>query len=189
MVFSRNVTVEDETNILRLAQVEDAEAQEEILRMFAVFIRACVRKFFLSEADREDLRQEGRIALFRAIRSYRPHRGPFAPFARLVIRRHINRMAEKIIQVRSVENIRDVADVAGEVLPAAGTHDLETAALDEERRNEISSRVRSNLTDLEWEVLSLFLDGLSYREMARRLKRPTKSVDNALRRIRAKVGV
>lgn len=189
MVFSRGETVDDMNELLRRAGAADSAAEEEILRGFSVFIRAYARKFFLSEEDRQDLSQEGRIALFRAIRHYRPERGPFAPFARLVIRRHINRMAEKIIQVRAVENVWAAPEDASVTRNILEERNPETAVIEEERRKEISNRVRKHLTNLEWEVLSLFLEGMSYREMARRLRRPAKSVDNALRRIRTKVRV
>jgi len=165
----------------------EIEAQRKILKYFAAYIRSCARKFFLSEEDRQDLLQEGQIALFRAIQRHRPARGPFAPYARLVIRRHINRAAEKMIHHNAVERPGEIPEDFTSLPGLMETRNPETSVMEKERWKEITAHARKNLTHLESDVLSMFLQGMSYREMARYLKRPTKSVDNALRRIRAKV--
>lgn len=187
MVFSTPVSVDEVALNVRPALDGEIEAQSKILRYFAAFIRACARKFFLSEEDRLDLLQEGQIALFRAIQRYRPDRGPFAPYARLVIRRHINRMAEKMIHHNAVERTHQHPDDFGDHPALMETRNPETEVMEVERWKEISLNVKKNLTRLESNVLAMFLQGLSYREMARQIKRSTKSVDNALRRIRTKV--
>ena len=189
MVFSKPFAVEDIDQQIRPARDGETEAQRVLLRHFSIFIRSCASKFFLSEEDRQDLRQEGRIALFRAIERHRPARGPFGPYARLVIRRHINRMAGKMIHCHSVEDGRSFPEDTGDMGVIAETRNPETEAMEEENLREIRTRVGENLTPLESDVLTLFLQGLTYREMARRLRRPAKSVDNALRRIRSKVKI
>lgn len=186
MVFSGKYAVEDLTPILKDARAGRADAQDKLLRRFSGFITFCARRFYLSEADREDLVQEGRIALFRAIRRFSADRGIFGPYARLVIRRQMNRAAEKFIQVRTAEHAREPDDI--QRLPTLHeTVTPEMKIMETERRRELTSRMGGKLTSLENRVLGLFLQGLSYRQMARALKRPEKSVDNALRRIRAKV--
>lgn len=188
MVFSRNVVVEDLTPILKDARAGHTEAQKKILRYFSGYISFCARKFFLSEEDRKDLMQEGRIALFRAIHRFNSERGIFAPYARLVIRRQMNRAAGKIIYVHSAEKVQEPEDIQRlPTLMESRTPELE--AIEIERRREMALQVGRNLTALETRVLSLFLQGLSYRQMAQRLRRSEKSVDNALRRIRDKVKV
>lgn len=189
MVFSSAVSVEDFGQEVRAARSGDGEAQQKLIRNFSAFIRSCARKFFLSEEDRVDLIQEGRIALFRAIQKHRSHRGPFAPYARLVIRRHVNRAAWKIIQHTAIETARELPHDIADLPVLLENRNPETVAMDEERRREIAMKVKKNLTTLECDVLALFLQGMSYREMARHLKRPAKSVDNALRRIRTKVKI
>lgn len=187
MVFSTPLTVEELNENVQPALAGESEAQRKVFRYFSAFIRSCARKFFLAEEDRQDLLQEGCVALFRAIQRYRPARGPFAPYARLVIRRQINRAAEKMIHRNAVERARDLPEDIGDFPGLMDARNPEMEVMEAERRREIAMRVRRNLTHLESDVLSMFLQGMSYREMARRLKRPAKSVDNALRRIRAKV--
>lgn len=189
MVFSKPDAVEDIVQHLKPALSGDSAAQQTLIRFFSVYIRSCARKFFLSDEDRQDLRQEGRIALFRAMECHRPSRGPFAPYARLVIRRHINRAAGKVIHRNAIERVRDLPDSLDEMPALAETRNPEIDAMEKERLREIAARVRKSLTGLESDVFSMFLQGLTYREMARNLKKPAKSVDNALRRIRAKVKV
>ena len=189
MVFAKPSAVEGVVRHVRPALDGDGAAQKTILRFFSVYMRFCARKFFLSEEDRNDLLQEGRIALFRAMERYRPDRGPFEPYARLVIRRHINRAAEKFIHRNAVERVRDIQGDLDEIPGLAHTRTPEIEIMEDERIREIAAEVRRSLTHLETDVLAMFLQGLSYRDMARRLKRPAKSVDNALRRIRAKVKV
>lgn len=189
MVFSKPDPVEDAQFDLAGALAGESSAQQEILRFFAAYIRSCSRKFFLSEEDRRDLVQEGRIALFHAIHRYRSARGPFNPYARLVIRRRIYRAAGKMIQRNSLERAQDVPEELLTVISSRDAGTLETEIMDEERRREIAGRMKKNLTPLESDVLNLFLQGMSYHEMSRRLKRPAKSVDNALSRIRSKVKI
>ncbi len=188
MVYSSAITVADLNDLLRPARAGESEAQQKLLRHFTAFIRFCANRFYLTEEDRRDLVQEGRIALFRAMDRYRRRRGPFPPFACLVIRRHINRAAGKIIQRNFVERPADIAeDIRGSAAASPDSLAPEIKVMERERWMEIASSVRKNLTALEIDVLNLFLQGLTYREMSRQLKRPSKSVDNALRRIRSKV--
>ena len=186
MNFSAPVVEESDPN-LQPALAGDTVAQQELLRRFAVYIRSCARKFFLSAEDRQDLLQEGRIALFHAIQRYSSARGPFAPYARLVIRRRMYRAADKMIRRNSVERVHDYPEEIADPAGLFEARNPENLMMEDERKKEFSRRIQGNLTHLELDVLSMFLQGLSYREMARRLKRPTKSVDNALRRIRSKV--
>lgn len=172
---------------VRPALEGESEAQRKLLRYFAVYIRSCARKFFLAEEDRQDLQQEGQIALFRAIERYREARGPFGPYARLVIRRHINRAAEKMIHRNAVERARDLSEDIGEMTNFRQIGDPETEVMERERFRELETQMRNKLTDLESGVLAMFLQGHTYREIGRRLKKPTKSIDNALRRIRVKI--
>lgn len=188
MVFSSRGG-EDITRILRPALAGEGDAQKKLLGCFTLYIRSCTSKFFLSVEDREDLNQEGRIALFKAIRRYRSRRGPFMPFARLVIRRHINRAAEKMIHRNALERVHTDPDDIEINLGLVEVDNPETEVLAEESRREIESRLERELTPLESEVIHLFLQGMSYKDMARRLNRPAKSVDNALRRIRSKIKV
>jgi len=63
----------------------------------------------------------------------------------------------------------------------------EEAAIKKERLLDVYEKIEDELTDLERTVLRLFVDGLSYKEIADRLGKNPKSVDNALSRIRGKL--
>ena len=57
----------------------------------------------------------------------------------------------------------------------------------QEELSSIESRIGEMLSDLEWEVLTAYLEGRSYQEIAADLGRHVKSIDNALQRVKRKM--
>ena len=162
---------------------EDHDAVRELVLRYTRLVRACARPLFLAGGDHEDLVQEGMIGLLDAIRGYSAEGGaPFECFASICIRRRM------ISAIRSA-NARKHAPL-NDALPLEQSggqgSDPETALIGRERFASFMSVLRQRLSPAEQKILALYLEGFSYRQIADRLDRPTKSVDNAVQRIRRK---
>lgn len=139
-----------------------------------------------SGADSDDLRQEGLLGLFSAICSYRPDKGAkFSTYAEVCIE---NRMRSFLARGRSraeslVENIDELSELHAE--PVNETP--ESIYLYKEYFSELFSRIRSVLSDAEYRVFSLCVNGVSYKKAAETLGVSEKYVDNAMQRARRKI--
>lgn len=165
-------------------------AQDVLIRRYTRVVRACSRPYFLNGGDSEDLIQEGMLGLLSAIRNYVPGKSSFKTFAILCIRRSI------ISAVRSAQtknntilndslSIDQIVSEDGITFPLA-EQDPETLIINRDERKRLENEFIRTLSKFEQHVLTLYLNGLSYHEMAVELCRSMKSIDNAVQRIRRK---
>ncbi|MGZ4429023.1 MAG: RNA polymerase sporulation sigma factor SigH [Nocardioidaceae bacterium] len=178
------------------------EASVDVLLLrYRGFARARARSYFLVGADREDVVQEAMIGLCNAIRDFDADAGAsFRTFADLCIARQLitavktaNRhkhgpLNNYVSLHRPVVVDGEGERTLGEVLPAPAHADPAEQVVCAERVLDLQRHVDRELSDLEAEVLQLHVDGRSYPEISATLKRHTKSVDNALQRVRRKLG-
>lgn len=184
--------------IVALAQQGNADALIHLLESFKSLVRIKARGYFLIGADHEDIVQEGMIGLYKAIRDYRPDRqASFRAFADLCVKRQIitaikTATRQKHIPLNSYvslnkpiyeeESERTLLDVIeGRVT------NPEELFINQEEMSAIQSMIDKALSGFERQVLSAFLDGKSYQEIADALGRHVKAVDNALQRIKKKM--
>jgi len=188
--------------LIALAKTGDPTAYARLMSRYKGFVRLKASSYFLAGGDSEDLIQEGLIGLYKAIRDYRTDReSSFRNFAELCITRQII-TAVKTATRNKHAPLNHYVSFTG---PAGGGADDEAPSLDEQiagpATNDPASRVVSTeelrslvgclstaLSQLESNVLSLYLDGRSYEEIGGRLSCDTKTVDNALQRVKRKVG-
>lgn len=177
------------------AQKSDGAAAETLVKRYSRLVKTCARPYFLVGADAEDLLQEGMLGLLHAIREFDQTNGtPFEAFARLCVTRRIYSAVRAAAALkhdplnRSLSFDRplfeDLAESHTRVV--APTGDPETLVIGNEEREELQKQLYSLLSEFEAKVLTLFLDGLSYEQMAEALNKPIKSVDNAIQRIKRK---
>lgn len=188
----------DEDVILE-AKVGNERALEYLINKYKSFVRAKARTYFLIGADREDIIQEGMIGLFKAIRDYKGDKlSSFRAFAELCITRQIitaikTATRQKHIPLNSYvslnkpifdeESDRTLMDVISE----ESISDPEELLINREEFLGIESKMGEILSSLEWEVLTSYLEGKSYQEIAEDLDRHVKSIDNALQRVKRKL--
>ncbi len=172
-----------------LGQQGDEEAVDCLLEKYKPLVLRISRARYLAGGDKEDLIQEGMIGLYRAIRDYDPGREvPFHSFAAMAIDRQMLRAIEASNREknRPLNNSVLLEEAAVEQGAGGFAEDPETYVLREEGTEERMARLIGRLSPFEEQVITLYLEGLSVREIAASLKRPVKSVDNAFQRIRRK---
>lgn len=188
-----------EEEVVALARDGDDKASEYLIKKYKNFVRAKARSYFLIGADREDIIQEGMIGLFKAIRDFRAEKiSSFRAFAELCITRQIitaikTATRQKHIPLNSYVSLnKPIYDEESErtlmdVLAGARVLDPEELIISREEVHSIETKIGEVLSDLEQEVLSDYLQGKSYQEIAEHLDRHVKSIDNALQRVKRKL--
>ena len=183
---------DDDRALWIAAAAGDISAEEHLIQKYTVLVRRCTRPYFLAGGDNEDLIQEGMIGLLHAIRSFDTERDT-----------SLKTYAERCIKSRVYSAIRSASRFKHRPLndsisiESPGFDEVQTLSSDISRdpeelviTRELTDELRSKLTDtlskFEKEVLDLYLDGLSYSDIAEVLSKPEKSVDNAVQRIRKK---
>ncbi|MGI6176098.1 MAG: RNA polymerase sporulation sigma factor SigH [Christensenellales bacterium] len=177
----------------------DVQALEFLLEKYKNFVRIKARPYFILGADHEDIIQEGMIGLYKAIRDFNPAKTSyFRVFAELCITRQMitaikaaNR--QKHIPLNSYVSLnRPLYDGASDQdmmdhVQSQSMLSPEELFISREDMKSITLRIQELLSQFERQVLSLYLEGKSYQEISSALKRHTKSVDNALQRVKRKL--
>lgn len=186
-------------SIVEAAREGDDAAQEYLINKYKNFVRAKARSYFLIGADREDIIQEGMIGLYKAIRDFRNDKlASFRAFAELCITRQIitaikTATRQKHIPLNSYVSLnKPIYDEESDrtlldVLSGTKVTDPEELVISREEFVDIEHKMGEFLSDLEWKVLMSYLDGRSYQEIAKDLRRHVKSIDNALQRVKRKL--
>ncbi|WP_396334554.1 RNA polymerase sporulation sigma factor SigH [Alkalihalobacillus sp. MEB130] len=177
----------------------DSGALEFLINKYKNFVRAKARSYFLIGADHEDIVQEGMIGLYKAVRDFNGDKlSSFKAFAELCITRQIitaikTATRQKHIPLNSYvsldkplydeESDRTLLDV----ICGTKVTDPEELLINQEEFEDIELKMGELLSDLERQVLMLYLDGRSYQEISEDLNRHVKSIDNALQRVKRKL--
>ena len=182
-----------------LAQQGDDAALEYLLNKYKNIVRSKARSYFLIGADHEDIVQEGMIGLYKAIRDFKPEKlSSFRAFAELCITRQIitaikTATRQKHIPLNSYVSLNkpiydDESDrTLLDVITEGRVANPEDMLISQEDVGLIEDKIGQMLSSLEREVLSAYLDGKSYQEIAQELDRHVKSIDNALQRVKRKL--
>lgn len=190
--------LEDE-KVVEFVHDGNVQALDYLINKYRSFVRAKARTYFLIGADREDIVQEGMIGLYKAIRDFQSDKlSSFKAFAELCVTRQIitaikTATRQKHIPLNSYvsldkpiydeESDRTLLDVIAE----HDTSDPEKLLVDREKFIDMEDKMEELLSELEREVLHLYLDGQSYQEISLQLNRHVKSIDNALQRVKRKL--
>lgn len=190
----------DEQMVAR-AQKGDTDAVDQLFHKYRRLVHAWTRPYFLRGAEPEDLFQEGMIGFYKAIRDYTVGSPtPFVAFARLCIVRHVITAVKGTTRLKHqplngylslqhpVHECRDERPLLDVLAGSSEEENPETRFLAQERLDLVRRKLRTVLSQFELQVFQCYVNGLSYKETAERLQTRTKSIDNALCRIRRKLG-
>ena len=202
--FKANSQVElDDHYLIALAKQGRLDAYDRIVKRYYGFVRLKASSYFLIGGDADDLIQEGLVGLYKAVRDYRTDReSSFRNFAELCITRQIitavkTSTRNKHRPLNDYVSYSQTPAASGgdggdptldELLPGPTAHDPVNQVISTEELHSLVACLSSVLSDLESSVLSLYLDGHSYEAIGERLDCDTKTVDNALQRVKRKVG-
>ncbi|MDR5695597.1 MAG: RNA polymerase sporulation sigma factor SigH [Armatimonadota bacterium] len=186
-------------DLVERARRGDDRAAEYLINKYRNFVRVKAKSYFLIGADREDIIQEGMIGLYKAIRDFRREKlTSFRAFAELCITRQIitaikTATRQKHIPLNSYISLNkpiydeDSDRTLLDVISSIKVSDPEELVIDQEASATMRDQIKKNLSELEHKVLTAYLEGKSYQEMANELNRHVKSIDNALQRVKRKL--
>ena len=191
----------EDLQLVLKARNGSSAALDQLIRRYTSFVRMKASSYFLAGGDSEDLIQEGLVGLYKAIRDFRTDReSSFRNFAELCITRQIitavkTATRNKHTPLNQYVSFSSTPAGAGEdvptldqMLPGPSVHDPVNQVISSEELRSLVGCLSSALSELESRVLSLYLDGYSYEQVGERLQCDTKTVDNALQRVKRKVG-
>ena len=192
--------LDSDDELVAAARAGDDRALATLLDKYRGFARSKARSYFLVGADREDIIQEGMIGLYKAVRDYNPDlQTSFRAFAELCVTRQIitaiktatrqkhGPLNNYVSFSRPVLTDDEGERCLGDMLPMLTVSDPADLVISAERIRALQQHFDDVLSDLEAEVLRLYVDGKSYQEIAAVLQRHVKSIDNALQRIKRKL--
>ncbi len=172
---------------------KDPGAETELVQRYGRLVRACARPLFLAGGDSEDLIQEGMLGLLTAIRSFDPGRdASFRTYAEICIRSRLY-TAIRAAQGGKHTPLNQSISFEPPLFDGTNAHLFSSVESPEDviiGREELKERLdalKGQLSEFEAQILPPYLSGLSCGEIARRVGRPQKSVDNAIQRLRRKM--
>ena len=199
MRLEERTALSDE-EIVALSQNGDREAMDYLLSKYRTMVKKKARTYFLIGADREDVVQEGMVGLFKAVRDYKADRkSGFRAFAELCITRQIisaikRATRQKHVPLNSYVSLnrpllrQDYETTLLDVVAReTSVVDPEEIMISREQFLDFGAKIDEVLSKYERKVLSLYVQGKSYQQIGEALDKDSKSIDNALQRIKHKI--
>ena len=191
----------EDLQLVLKARNGDQAALDGLIRRYTSFVRLKASSYFLVGGDSDDLIQEGLIGLYKAVRDFRPDKETsFRSFAELCVTRQI------ITAIKTATRFKhhplnsyvsfshtpagqdpDGDCTLGDALPGPGVNDPSVCVISTEELQSLVGCLGSSLSPLESDALRLYLEGFSYEGMAEELGCDTKTIDNALQRVKRKI--
>ncbi|MBQ7880891.1 MAG: sigma-70 family RNA polymerase sigma factor [Clostridia bacterium] len=188
------------SEVVAKAKLGDFESMEHILKCFKPKVTSICREYFLLGADFDDLIQEGMIGLYKAIVGYNVDKNDnFSSFATMCIHHQVQN-AVRVANSKKNQPLNDYVSINVEgkfsqnedspkLMLQASDKCAEQLSLDKEREDVLYTQVKQALTNEQYGVLLMYLNGYSYNEMATKYNVTTKKVDNIIQAIKRKLRV
>ncbi len=185
--------------LVEQVRLGNTDALDFLITKYRLFVKAKARSYFLVGADKEDIIQEGMIGLYKAIRDFKGDKlASFRAFAELCVTRQIitaikTATRQKHIPLNSYVSLdKPIYDEESErtlmdIITSPLSDDPMHAMINREEFNYLEEKMSEVLSELEQQVLALYLEGRSYFEISELLNRHVKSIDNALQRVKRKL--
>jgi RNA polymerase sporulation-specific sigma factor len=191
----------EDLQLVLKARNGDQVALDQLIRRYTGFVRLKASSYFLAGGDSEDLIQEGLIGLYKAVRDFRTDKETsFRSFAELCVTRQIITAIKTATRFKhqplnsyvSFSHTPAGQDTDGEctlgdALPGSAVQEPSVVVISTEELQSLVFCLGSGLSKLEADALRLYLEGCSYEQMAEELGCDTKTIDNALQRVKRKI--
>lgn len=196
--MSENVTKElSDEELASLAQNNDEMAVNTLLKKYKSLVNQIARSYFLTGGDMEDIVQEGMIGLYKAIMHFKSTKSAsFKTFASTCIKNQVqsavrvassekNKVLSSAIPI--IDQLNSDEEDEKEIIFPSDLPSPDEKLIEKESLKEIMTKIKETLSSLELKVLTLYLKGYSYNEIAKISNLNKKSIDNALTRIKNKL--
>ena len=196
--MSENVTKElSDEELASLAQNNDEMAVNTLLKKYKSLVNQIARSYFLTGGDMEDIVQEGMIGLYKAIMHFKSTKSAsFKTFASTCIKNQVqsavrvassekNKVLSSAIPI--IDQLNSDEEGEKEIIFPSDLPSPDEKLIEKESLKEIMTKIKETLSSLELKVLTLYLKGYSYNEIAKISNLNKKSIDNALTRIKNKL--
>ena len=191
----------EDLQLIMRARNGDSSALDFLIRRYTGFVRLKASSYFLAGGDSEDLIQEGLIGLYKAVRDFRADKETsFRSFAELCVTRQIITAIKTATRFKHAPlnqyvsfshtpagQDSDSDCTLGDALPGPSVDEPSTCVISTEELQSLVFTLGTGLSSLESDALRLYLEGSSYEEMAEELGCDTKTIDNALQRVKRKI--
>jgi RNA polymerase sporulation-specific sigma factor len=191
----------EDLQLVMRARNGDGGALDVLIRRYTGFVRLKASSYFLAGGDSEDLVQEGLIGLYKAVRDFRADKETsFRSFAELCVTRQIITAIKTATRFKHAPlntyvsfshtpagQESDSECTLGDALPGPSVDDPSVCVISTEELQSLVFTLGTGLSQLEADALRLYLEGSSYEEMAEDLGCDTKTIDNALQRVKRKI--
>jgi RNA polymerase sporulation-specific sigma factor len=191
----------EDLQLVLKARNGSSAALDNLIRRYTPFVRLKASAYFLVGGGSDDLVQEGLIGLYKAVRDFRPDKETsFRSFAELCVTRQI------ITAIKTATRFKhsplnsyvsfshtpagqdsDSDCTLGDALPGSNVNDPAVCVISTEELQSLVGCLGTTLSPLESDALRLYLEGSSYEDMADELACDTKTIDNALQRVKRKI--
>ena len=191
----------EDLQLVLKARNGDNAALDALIRRYTSFVRLKASSYFLAGGDGDDLVQEGMIGLYKAVRDFRSDKETsFRSFAELSVTRQIITAIKTATRYKhsplntyvsfshtpaGQESEGDCT--LGDALPGPSVNDPSVCVISTEELQSLVFCLGTGLSSLESQALTLYLEGNSYEDMADELGCDTKTIDNALQRVKRKI--
>ena len=180
----------------------DGVAMDALIRRYTGFVRLKASSYFLAGGDGEDLVQEGLVGLYKAVRDFRADKETsFRSFAELCITRQIITAIKGATRFKHAplngyvsfshtpagQDPESGECTLGDAIPGPAVNDPSVCVISTEELQSLVFSLGTGLSPLEHDALRFYMEGNSYEEMADLLGCDTKTIDNALQRVKRKV--
>lgn len=189
----------DETILVKKARNGNSSAQEYLIRKYMGIVKSKARNYFIIGGSKEDIIQEGMIGIFKAIRYYDETKNDsFSPFVDLCVRRQIitaikrasrkkHKPLNSYISLNKPMYDKNFSRTLIDTVKEKTVFNPENLIISNENIGMIEEKIDNVLSKFELKVLSMYLDGYSYKSISKALNKKEKSVDNALQRVKKKL--
>jgi RNA polymerase sporulation-specific sigma factor len=191
----------EDLQLVMKARNGNQAALDALMRRYTGFVRLKASSYFLAGGDSEDLIQEGLIGLYKAVRDFRADKETsFRSFAELCVTRQIITAIKTATRFKHAPlntyvsfshtpagQESDGDCTLGDALPGPAVNEPSVCVISTEELQSLVGCLGTGLSELESDSLRLYLEGSSYEQMAAELDCDTKTIDNALQRVKRKI--
>lgn len=187
--MKNNLTGSDVELIELYQENKDEQIVVFLMEKYTPLICKCVQNYFLQGAEYQDLLQEAKIAFFEALDKYDKTRNlSFPEFAKICIHRAVIDAIKKTNRKKHEPLNGSVSiELKEQEEEKSYAESPEDLVLQKEFMKELRNRLDQELSAFEKLVLSDYMEGLDYQEIAAKREKTPKAIDNALQRIKKKV--